>query len=671
MVNLINNKPSIQTFLSWVGEAQSAHSDWRSQSWEDFEFRDGKHWTQAAFNRLKDKGINPLTINRIFPILNLIQGHFLRNQQDIVAKGRSKDDNELGQVMSEALAYVKDQNKGAELVSSAFGDEITAGYGCIQVGKNSDPRCEPVQWKATPWYSAWWDPFATPWINKDECRYFFTAGWKNLEDTCLIFPEKTKDLLDKFSQLSNTYYVPDIYDQGTAIEDYHRYLSSNHWVNSDRKRIRPIEMWYTQITKGWFAIMPDSRVIDLDTLPNPQDQIQVVQYSKELITANVKKMRVATFVSDLLLQDVASPYAHDLYPFAPFVGYLDRFNCPFGVPRQVKEQLMEVNKRRSMALSLISNRRVIVEEDAAKDINKLYDESNRQDGLIVLKKGKMSAFQIQEMATLAAPQIDLMNQSEREIQEIVGANDEALSRDSRLQSGIAIDKKQELAATVTASLIENAKYSQRRLGELTLAMVQKEWTGPKVLRVTDRMSGAEKFVEINQKLYNPETGAIEVRNNITEATFDIVIANVPITDVMREKNMELLFGAINKAPPEAIGPLLNMAFEISDIPNKDALLKQIRAATGMEPMDENLSSTEREAQAAQMKMQKEQAQAEESDLQRRERETAIAESVAKIEKMKASAVAETRAAEREDWKAGAELGQEILKAQTEKTEKAK
>jgi len=655
----------IKTLLQWVSEAQSAHSEWRAQSWEDWEFRDGKHWTRQAYNRLIDKGINPLTINRIFPIMNLIHGSFLRNQNDIIAKGRTKDDNELAQVMSEALAYVRDQNTGSEIVNSTFLDEITSGVGFIQVGKNPDPRCEVVQWKHIPWYSAWWDPYASPWLNKEDCRYFFTAGWKNVDDVTMYFPEKKKEIDEKFKQLGESYYVPDVFDPGTAIEEYHRFLSSSHWANIERKRVRPVEMWYTHITRGTFAIMHDSRVIDIDTIKDPRDQFGIIRAADEVVNANVKKMRVATFLSDLLLQDVETPYIHDRYPFAPFVGYLDRFNCPFGIPRQIKEQSMEVNKRRSMALALINSRRIAIEADAVEDLNKAYSEANKPDGMLVLKKGRLNSYRIDEMSSLAAPQIDLMNQSEREIQEIAGANDEALSRDSRLQSGVALDKKQDISATVTASLLENVKYSQRRLGELTMSMVQSEWTAPKVLRVTDRMSGAEKFVELNSRMYNPQLGTIEIRNNIQEASFDIITASAPITDTMREKNMDLLFSAINKAPPEAVGPLLNLAFEISDLPSKDALLKQIRAATGLENDDESQPMAEREARAAQLKAQVEQAKAVESDLSQREREAAIAEIIAKVEKMHAEAAAKTRESEREDWKAGHELGQTILKAQTE------
>lgn len=654
----------IKTLLQWVYEAQSTSSDWRRQSWEDWEFRDGKQWTYADYQNLKNKGINPLTINRIFPILNLVYGNFIRNQRDIIAKGRTRFDTELAQVMSEALSYVRDQNRGKELITSCFNDEITAGLGYIEVGKHYDPRQESVRWVKKPWYSLWWDPYATPWLDRETCRYAFTSEWTDLDNLLVLFWDKKKEIMDKFGQLTSGYYVPDIYDPGTQLEEYKQYLSAGHWVDQSRKRVKPVEMWYTVLSQCMFAVMPDTRVIDLDTIKDPREQIAVVKASQELISATVKKMRVATFVSDMLLQDIACPYAHDNYPFVPFVGYLDRFNNPFGIPRQIKEQSMEVNKRRSMALALISNRRTFIEEEAVKDVNKAYREINRHNGLVVVKKGKLDKIKVEEMAELAVPQIDLMRQSEREIQEIAGATDEALQSTSYLQSAVGLAKKQEITGTVTSSLFENASYSLLRLGELTASMIQSEWTGPKILRVTDRLSGAEKFVAINEKIYDQTNDVIIVRNNITEGRFDYVLSNDPVSDTVREKNMELLFSAINKAPAEAVGPLLNLAFELSDLPEKDALLRQIRQATGLDTMDDNLSQEEKDAKYQQQQMQKQIMQAQELDLSTREREAKIQESIARAIEMRAKAAATTKEADAKDWELGFKLGQDILAAQT-------
>lgn len=599
------NKPDTKTLVSWVHEAMLGHSGWRQDAWEDAEFKDGIHWTQADYERLVEKGINPITINRIFPILNLVNGNFIRNQKDIIAKGRTKQDHELSQVMSEILAYVVDQNKGIQLQRSAFDSEITVGYGCLYVGFNADPRREKIWLKEYDWYNIWWDPYGSPWMLTDNCRYVFTAEWKNLDDLIMLFPEKKKDIEEQFKAMEDTLSAP-IYDIATEIENFRETLASSSWVNTERRRVRPVEIWYTTVEPTWFAIMPDGMVFELDKY-SIEEQVQIARAAQELQKTHVKKMNVATLLGELELQNISTPFPHDEFPFVPYVGYLDRYKFPYGIPRQIKEQNMEVNKRRSMGLALINSRRTIVEDGAAEDLNVVYDEANRLNSFIVLNKGKLNAIQIEDMSALAAPQVSMMLQSEQEIKEIVGANDEVLGLNTPAQSNISLEKKRQMASTMTLSLLENAYYSQKLLGERILSLVQSTWTSPKVMRVIDRLSGVEKFIEINQRVFDPERQAIVVKNDITQGRFDLVVTTAELTDTMREKNLDLLFSAINKAPPEAVAPLLNVAFEISDIPEKERILAQIREATGLTADDEDLSIEERKARQRQ-KAQEQQAQ---------------------------------------------------------------
>ncbi len=596
-------KADIKQLLAFTTEAMTAHQTWRGDSWEDWEFRDGLHWKASARQQLINKGINPITVNRTFPIINLVNGHFIQNQQDMVAKGRTRADNELGQVMSEGLKFVSDQNRGPQRTISAFQDQIITGFGCMNVGYSHDPRTEKVRIGSNPWYSIWWDPYGSPWMQTENTRYVFSAEWKDLQDICALMPNKRQEIMDKFADLSSDYYIPDVYDQGTFVEEYHQNLASNTWVNSERKRIRPIEMWYTHLEKDWFAKLPNGRVIELSKAGDENAQYALIQQASEVVSAVVKKMRVATFISDLILQDLPSPYPFDGYPFVPFIGYLDRFGYPFGIPRQIKEQNMEVDKRRSMALNLISNRRVILEAGAAEDMGKAYTEFNRSDGFVVLKPGKMGAYKIEELAALAPSQMNMLEQSETEMKEISGENDEALGYKSPIQSGKALAVKQQTTAAITASLIKNAHFSQQMMGEKLAALIQDSWTDEKVLRITDRVTGVEKFIEVNKPVQTLD-GVIEITNNISQGMFDIVIATKPMTDTMREKNMELLFAAINKSPADVVGPLLNLALEISDIPEKDILLRQIREATGVGYIDDTLTSEERKAQEQQAQKEK-------------------------------------------------------------------
>lgn len=597
MVKKKSNQASLKQLVTWSAEAQLAAQDWRADSWQDYEFRDGKQWTKTDLARMEKMGIRALTINRTFPVLNLLQGQYLNNPGMITAKGRTKKDSEMGQVMSESLMFVGDQCQGPRHKKRAFEQAITAGVGFLETGFNSDPRKEKVCYFPRNWYSIWWDPYSTPWMPKETCRYAFSADWSNLDDVATLFPEKASDLREHYKEMSVDDFVPDLLDEGTQIEDMKRFAGSTNWANSSRNRIRPIEMWYTAIDKGFFAKMPDGRVIDLDTLPSPNDEYEVIQRASEVLTANVKKMRVASFIGNLLLQDIPTPYVHDDYPYVPYIGYLDRYDQPFGVPRQIKEQDGEVNKRRSMSLALMSSRRVRTEDGAASedDMNALQREANRLDGFMVMKKGKLDRIVIEDMGVMAPAQMDILNASEREIQEISGGQD--VNPQSNIRSTGMMEKQQSTSAAITASLLDNAKMSDKMLGEKLMALIQDTWTDEKVLRVTDRVTGTEKFVAVNERYL--EGTSIKVRNDLTQARFDIVSTAVPMTDTMREKNMENIFAAINKAPEEAIGPLINLAMEISDLPNKDELLAQIRKATGVPEIDDSLTTDEKELQAKQ------------------------------------------------------------------------
>ena len=652
---------SLKQLVTWAAEAQLASREWRADSWEDYQFRDGKQWTQADLARYEKLGIRPLTINRTFPVINLLQGQFLNSQTMPMAKGRTKKDNELGQVMSEALMFVGDQCQGDLHRKKAFEHAITTGIGFLETGYNPDPRKEKVRYMPRNWYSVWWDPYSTPWMPKETCRYAFTADWTNLDDLVALFPEKEKDLREQFLELSVDDFVPDLLDEGSQIEEMRRFAGSSTWANAERNRVRPVEMWYTQINKGFFAKMPDGRVIDLDKLPSPNDEYEVIQRASEVVTASVRNMRVASFIGNLKLQDVPTPYAHDDYPYVPYVGYLDRFDQPFGVPRQIKEQDSEVNKRRSMALSLMSSRRIVTEEEASTDMNATHREANRQDGFIVMKKGKMDRIEIQEMGVFAPAQMDILSASEREIQEIAGSKD--INPSANVRSTGMMEHQEATSASITASLLDNAKMSDKMLGEKLMALIQDTWTDEKVLRVTDRVTGTEKFVAVNERFVDG-TG-ITVRNDITQARFDVVMSATPMTDTMREKNMENIFAALNKAPAEAIGPLINLAMEISDIPNKDELLAQIRKATGVSIIDDSLSTEEREQQEAAAQQAKEEQQAKEqqqADITTQLEQDKVAAETSLTRAETQVALAEVKVKQQDADQRGFQIGQQAAQA---------
>ena len=607
--------PDIKQLISWVAEAQFAFSEWRSDSWDDVKMYDGGRgqWTDDDWQTAEDAGIEPLTINRTFPSINLLLGSQVLNKLDIMAKARTTKDSEIAQVMSESIKFVFDQNTGEFLISNAFKDSVIPGWGCVSPCLNDDPRKEKLKLAYRDWKEMWWDPFGSPWLEPDKCRYVYHQRWTDLSELQALFFKKRQELKEKFHELAGSQkneWGSFYNDEATIVEEEKQLLTGSQWVDSDRARVRPVEMWYTLFKALWFAVFSNGRVVELkDDIPI-MEQYQIVNEAQRVVAANVRKMYASTFVGDLLLQQTETPFPHDEFPFIPFIGYLDRYNYPYGVPRQIKGQDVEVNKRRSMALALLQKRRVIAEKDVVDGgedgLQSLYEEANKIDGFLVVNPGKKDKLEIIEASQLSQYQITLLEQSEREIEETTGVIAERMGYGSRSQSGEAIKEKKMGASTISAPLFDNLRRSQQALGNQIVANIQGFWNEEKILRITDRMTGTEKFVALNEPMMT-ENGVIEIKNNITQGKYDIVVSDAPQTDTTREKNLELVIEWVKKSPPEIIPHLMSLAFELSNIPNKDQLLARLRPILGMPADIEDLTAEQiKEKTLAELEAQKEQ-----------------------------------------------------------------
>lgn len=653
--------------LGFVEEARMAARDWRADSWRDCEMYDGEQWSPEDLYTAKENGIDPLTINRIFPAVNLIIGSQKANRQNIIAKARTSKDGQMAEIMTESIQFVLDQNQGQFHISNAFKDSVISGIGWVHVGLNPDPRKETIKLTQRDWKEVWWDPFASPWLDPEECRYMFFQRWMDLDALIGMFPEKERDIERAYDGLSShdVDYLSVHGDQADDVEQYKRVLGSGNWVDPQRKRVRPVEMWYPLLKDCLFAKLPDGRVLEIPENAPEQQQFELMTASVEIIKAKVRKMHTMTLLGLEVLQDMPSPHGHDEYPYVPFIGYTDRFNFPYGVPRQIRGQNEEVNKRRSMALALLQKKRILFEEDAAKDPQTLHDEINAMDGSVELNEGGLAKIKIIEGQALSQGQAELMWASESEIKQIAGTNDEAMGYKSNAVSGKALENKQRQSNTILAELFDNGRRSQFRIGRLTSSEIQDKWKGPKILRITDKITNAERFVEINQPTPN-EFGAVEIKNDITQGMYDMVVSDAPQTDTTREQSLNLLIEWVKQAPPEVIPQLMSFALELSNLPNKEALLLRLRPLLGQMPGEEDMSPDEiKESVLAKMEAEK---QAAEKDRQLKDQLLMLELEGKALENEKvradiahknADAAKKTRETDRADYKAGHDIGREL------------
>ena len=649
-------KVDIKKLNNWVREAQWAFSEWRAESWRDCEMTDGgdAQWTTEDKNTAED---------------------------DMIAKGRTKNDTETGQVVTEGLKFVMDQNSGEFLVSQAFSDQIIPGIGCLSPGLNSDPRKEILSVKYRDWKEIWWDPFGSVWWKPQTTRYWFTQRWMDIDVLKSMFWEKRKEIQNKYEDLSGSStddYSSYFCDEANLVEEEKRLLTSIDWTDRSRPRVRPVEMWYPEYEKTTFAVFSNGSAKELrDNIP-VLEQFEIVRASEQVVGAVVQKMKVCTFLEDLILHSGPTPFSHDQYPHVPFVGYIDRWGFPYGVPRQIRGQDEEINKRRSMAKALLNSRRIVAEKGAAIDQEQRqsqYEEAQKLSGYIVVQDGTLgkNAFQLVDESQLAPAQLALMQQDEQEIREVTGQITSGVIAKSNPVSGRAIDKAEAASSLpATARLFQNLRRSLKTLGEQTISNMQAFWRTQKVLRVTESLTGSERFETLNQKVSDESGNIIEIRNNITQGMYDLVVSNAPQTDTVREKNLDLITEWVKKSPPEAIPPLILTAFELSNLPNKEQLIAKIKPMLGGDPSEDGLSPAQlKQKVMAQLEAQQaEQAKIKElqmadAELDLLQKQAEIEETKAKIERLKAEAIKKIADVESTDRRVDNEAAKvEIERSQT-------
>jgi hypothetical protein len=603
VAKITQNQYSFEDLTNFCLEAQEVHgTTWRPFAWYSEQMVDGIHWTDTEYQKAVDAGIfdigeEPIVINRIFPTIQLMLGLQITNKLNTIAKGKTSKDSELGNIVTEGIQYINDQNGTDFLISKAYRDQCVPGVGYLKVGHNSDPRQEIISIRYRDWKDMYWDPFADPWLDPNRCRYAFHMPFVDLQDLITAYPKHKEELEDYTSRGSIRHsfnsQVASMWDESQRVEDYKSLWGSG---NRFRKRVRPVEMWYPVWRSSLWTTFQDGQAYELTDDMNPKEKFDIIQACESVVRAPVRRMWTTSFLDDVILNDGPTPYNHDRYPFVPFVGYLDRNGLPYGVPHQLKGQSAEVNKRRAMILAMLRKKRVIIGTDAVSeknsqnDIDNLTRQAQRLDGVMVIKANGRFDFVDSERTGELQAQLQMLHESEREIQEISGANAEMQGVKGQTISGTAIEKRQAQSSVILSPLLENLRRSKKIMGELEHAEMQGQWRGPRILRITDRVRGKETWEILNEVVpdHRSPTG-YTTKNNMSQGKFDIIISEAPATDTVREQNLNLITEAVKKSPPEIIPQLITMAFEMSDLPNKDMLVNKLKQIYKLDPGMDDMS----------------------------------------------------------------------------------
>ena len=608
-------RDELKRLLGWFYLEREKQAQNRLEMATDHDFYDNLQWDAEDAAILKDRGQMPLVYNEIAPMVDWLIGTERRTRVDWNVLPRCEDDVESAEVKKKVLKYVSDLNRVPFTRSRAFADAIKGGVGWVDDGARDDPTQDVLYSKYEDWRNVLWDSSGYE-LDLSDSRYVFRWRWVDEDIALMMFPARAAQIkrsvedAGAFSTESeeDSWYFNEKLDNGRAGSVYAS--GASVLVDATRRRIRLIECQYRKPVLQKIVANGPMRGAFFDETDKAMAGALASQGAM-LVDRVVMRVHFAVFTEAHMLSMAPSTYRHNSFSLTPIWCYRrSRDRLPYGVIRRVRDIQSDLNKRASKALFLLNTNQIIADEGAVDDWNKLRDEVDRPDGVIIKNKGKEIV--IRRDTEAATGQLQMMTLDAQSIQKTGSVNNENLGRATNAVSGAAIEARQNQGAVGTTEPFDNLRLGVQIQGEKQLSLTEQFYTEEKVIRLTGA-KGAIEWVKINQPEEQPD-GSVRWLNDIASSMADFIVSEQDYSGTLRQAMFESLNQIACRLPAEVALRLLRMAFEFSDMPNKDEIVQAIRQITGEQDPSKELSPEEQQqaqeqlqAQAESMQMQREMA----------------------------------------------------------------
>lgn len=616
--------------------------NWRREADRAADYYDGNQLDQDAVEKLTERGQPPLITNLIKPTIDTVLGLEAKSRTDWVV--REEDDTastaDLAEALTVKLKHAEVESRADRACSDAYGAQVKAGLGWVEVSRNNDPFDTDYRVSYVHRREIFWDWRAEK-LDLSDARYLIRRRWLDLAHAIALLPayaDLLRQTVDGWSGFDPLIDQPTGLVQSFYTERDTR-LDVTDWRDNVRQRVCINEVWYRKWVKGTVMKLPNGRVIECD-LNNPAHCEAILAGIVQVREAMYQRVRLAWYCGPHFLYDVPTPYRHNFFPYVPFFGFReDLTQVPYGLIRPMISPQDEINARKSKQLWLLNSRRVIADSDAVNDHDQAMREVARPDAYLILNPNRRpnSRFEVEDGTALAPAQGAAMMDAKNEISEASGIHKAMMGQSSAATAGIAINSLIDQGLTTLAELNDNFTFARRLVGECLFSMLQADLSrGPVPVKLGSGSS--ERLIVLNDLQQDPQTGEAMLVNDVARVKARIVLDDVKSTPTYRMQVMTQLTEITKSLPPEAQAAMAPLWVQASDLPGKAQVIDTLRQAMNL-PDD----SPQGKAAAAQQQQIMAKRQEDQYTLAVQEQQAKIAKLQADAEKL----MADVRAIDRD------------------------
>lgn len=625
---------------------------WRDAANKACAYYDGDQLPPEVLQVLKDRG-QPMTIhNLIAPTVDGVLGMEAKTRTDLLVMSDDPDDEteKLAEAINAEFADACRLGNMNKARSDAYAEQIKAGISWVEVRRNSDPFGPRFKVSTVSRNEVFWD-----WLSREadlsDCRWLMRRRWMDTDEAKATFPGMAQVIdyaIDDWRGFVDTTVV-----EGqpsplmSAWEEYQSWdRKENEWLQRERRRVLLQVVYYRTFERLPVIELSNGRVVAFDK-NNLMQAVAVASGRVQVRVGRVSRIREAWFVGPHFIVDRPCSAPQGMFPLVPFWGYRkDKTGEPYGLISRAIPAQDEVNFRRIKLTWLLQAKRVIMDEDATQlSDSDLMEQIERPDGIIKLnparknQKSVADVFRVEQDFQVASQQFQVMQESEKLIQDTMGVYSAFLGQDSNASSGVAISNLVEQGATTLAEINDNYQFACQQVGRLLLAYLLDDLKKRRNHAVVINRDDRQRRQTI---VLNAEGDNGELTNDISRLNTHIALAPVQQTPAFKAQLAQRMSEVIQGLPPQVQAVVLDLWVNLLDVPQKQEFVERIRAALGTPKSPDEMTPEEQEAAAQQQALQQQQA-----ELQMREMAGRVAKLEADAARAHAAAQRDNASAQRE------------------------
>lgn len=524
---------------------------WAEEAKKCVDYYEGRQWSAADLQKLKDEGRPALRWNMIRPLVNLVLGYHLNNKTDLtfLPGYDGTGTSEVAATISHVGKQISEINQGPYVDTEVFMDGILTGRGFwdLRVDYSKNLLGE-VRMRAQDNFAVYVDPDAMEY-DLNSGNYVLTSRMVSLEEVEFHYGAAVSTMIGPLMRAGGV--SRSMPAGGMPLEDeitpYRRFggewdnpstwgtdlYGFHNFIDAARKTVRLLDIQHYVLTKRWFFIDVDTG--SMRAVPDNWDQTKIrkaLEWARSkgapvvVMERPTRRLRWTHMIGDVIAYDEWSPY--ETFTIVPFFPYWRR-GYTGGMVADLLDPQDEINKRGSSELNIInrsSNGGWMVEKGSLDPQQKEnLERHGSKPGVIVeydRKQGTLERPQPIPPATTPQAMDNLQKKNLAAIKQIAGVNDSALGQvDQAAMSGRAIETRQRQTIIGLEGFIANFHRSKELQGRKMLELIQGTYTEE---RVISRIGPGNNPI---QMIINQRT-ASGVVNDVTMGSYALAVDETPL-----------------------------------------------------------------------------------------------------------------------------------------------